>query len=320
MGKYTDAKCIICNQKFKDDDDIVVCPDCGTPYHRDCWSTQGRCINTSLHAVGGTWTGVMQEQRLQNGGKICPHCQFVNRPDAARCESCNGMLEENTVKAEPANFSFELDDPCCGHSPEEPIEEERLGDVAHFVKTNTNYYIPLFRRFRDSGRKASLNFTCILFPNLYFAYRKMWFMAVLSSLLLLICGLPRTLVGMLTTLTEPEFMSTMENIYGSETLHMFDGLTVFLQNHQSLLESLYIPMYLVNVCARILFCLFGNHMYYRFVLHSVSTIRQHTPNALVRNMVLGVEGGTSFWNIIGCGALYYAAVFAVYMILMLVFA
>ncbi len=34
---YTGKKCPICSEKFKADDDIVVCPKCGAPYHRSCY-------------------------------------------------------------------------------------------------------------------------------------------------------------------------------------------------------------------------------------------------------------------------------------------
>ena len=30
--RYTGETCPVCNQVFQEDDDIVVCPDCGTPH------------------------------------------------------------------------------------------------------------------------------------------------------------------------------------------------------------------------------------------------------------------------------------------------
>ena len=31
MARYTGNHCPVCEQEFTDNDDIVVCPDCGTP-------------------------------------------------------------------------------------------------------------------------------------------------------------------------------------------------------------------------------------------------------------------------------------------------
>ena len=53
--KYTGEKCIVCGELFADGDDIVVCPDCGTPCHRSCWEKSGECTNTALHESGESW-------------------------------------------------------------------------------------------------------------------------------------------------------------------------------------------------------------------------------------------------------------------------
>lgn len=34
---YRGQHCPICGKEFCDGDDIVVCPECGTPYHRECY-------------------------------------------------------------------------------------------------------------------------------------------------------------------------------------------------------------------------------------------------------------------------------------------
>ena len=49
MANYTGKKCFSCGEVFKDGDDIVVCPECGTPYHRECYLKEGKCINDALH-------------------------------------------------------------------------------------------------------------------------------------------------------------------------------------------------------------------------------------------------------------------------------
>ena len=327
MGKFTGSQCIICQNRFTEGEDIVVCPDCGTPYHRDCWGSQGRCINTSLHAVGGSWGAIQQENRLRQGGRVCPHCQHVNLPDARQCESCKAVIaveeEDQRVRIplpDGTNIYFDAEDPCCGLPPDEKIEEETLGDVANFVRTNTLYYIPLFRRFRDTGRRSSLNLSCVLFPHLYFAYRKMWAMAIISALILLVCSLPGTLAGMLTTLTNQEFIETMTNTYGAETVSMFDGLTAFLQANRTVFEDLNVPMYLVSLAVRLIFCLFGNYLYYRFVMKHVGKIRKNAPTMHIRKVLLDTEGGTNVWNILGCCGIYYGVVFGLYMVLILAFA
>lgn len=327
MGKYTGSQCIICQNLFQDSDNIVVCPDCGTPYHRSCWDSVSRCINTPLHAVGGSWQSQQEEIRRRLGGKVCPQCQFVNAPDAQKCASCDASLadpedEQNKIRIpmpDGQNIYFDASDLCCGLSPDEPVEEERLGDVANFVGSNTLYYIPLFRRFRDTGRKASLNFSCLFFPYFYFAYRKMWVMAILSGLLFILCGMPTLLLSLLSTLTSDSYMEMIQSLYGEDMTHLYDGLIVFLQSNEALLQSLYVPLYLVNLGMQFLFCLFGNYLYFRFVMKSVGKIRRTAPTLDLRKALLRAEGGTSFWNVLGCLVLYHVVLIVLYTIMALVF-
>ena len=329
MGKYTGSKCIICQNTFKDDDDIVVCPDCGTPYHRSCYQSAGHCINTSLHAVGGSWQAQQDEVRMKLGGKPCPSCGHINKPDAQSCANSAASLVEEPMPGPGAvriplpggrNVYFDASDPCCGASPDEMIEEERLGDVASYVGRNTLYYIPLFRRFRDTGRKISLNLTCILFPYLYFAYRKMWPMAIISALINIACGMPYSMLNMLTTLTSKEYTDMLQQLYGNtEAVHMFDGLTAFLQAQEGLLETLGVPLFLFSLGIRLVFCLTANYMYYRHVMGGVGKIRKAAPTQSVRSALLNSEGGASILNVIGCAILYYFLNVGIYVVLALIF-
>ena len=332
MSKYTGSQCMICRGTFTDVDDVVVCPDCGTPYHRACWQQAGRCVNEGLHHSGGSWAADQEKIRLRIGGKVCPKCQFVNMPDAAACTNCGEPLrEEDTPQQQDApaqgfrvqlpdgqSIYFNSADPCCGMSPDDDMAGERLGDVAGFVRSNTLYYIPLFKRFRDTGRKLSLNLSCVIFPHLYFAYRKMWPMALLTVLILNLCSVPSLMLGMLSTLSTPDLMEQLASLYGTDAA-MFDGLKDFLAANEQVFQSLYVPLFLVNVAVRLLLCIFGNHLYFRHVLRKVGRIRQTAPTPATRQALLRAEGGTNVWNILGCLGISYALSCGIYMVLFFVF-
>ncbi|MDE6776999.1 MAG: hypothetical protein K2O52_03455 [Oscillospiraceae bacterium] len=326
MGKYLGFRCIVCNEDFKENDDIVVCPDCGTPYHRNCWQKNNACVNHSLHAVGGSWQSVQNEYRKNQGGKECPHCGFVNLPDAKNCNACGMELypqeqqNSTTYHNAPEGITittpdgkqhfFNAADPCCGMSPDDEIEGERLGDVASFVKTNTLYYIPLFKRFKETNRKLSFNLPCILFPYFYFANRKMWFMSILSGLLWIITSIPNILLSMLEMLTDKSYMAMLDI-----NERLVEPLTAFLISHESLLEQLQIPCFFLGMLLRIGLCLFGNYLYFRFVIRSVKYIRQNAPTPKIKKMLLKTEGGTNIWNVLGCFGLYFGIIFFAFCIL-----
>ena len=43
-------KCPVCNKQFKEGDDIVVCPECGTPHHRECYEQEEHCFYQDKHS------------------------------------------------------------------------------------------------------------------------------------------------------------------------------------------------------------------------------------------------------------------------------
>ncbi|MBO5103830.1 MAG: hypothetical protein J6B74_02035 [Ruminococcus sp.] len=46
---FVGEKCVFCGEVFKDGDDVVVCPECGSPHHRECYKKENRCANIALH-------------------------------------------------------------------------------------------------------------------------------------------------------------------------------------------------------------------------------------------------------------------------------
>ena len=54
MG-FIGEKCVSCGEVFTQDDDIVVCPECGSPHHRSCYKALGRCANAEHHGGSFQW-------------------------------------------------------------------------------------------------------------------------------------------------------------------------------------------------------------------------------------------------------------------------
>lgn len=119
MNRYEGYVCPACGQTFTAEDDVVVCPVCGTPHHRDCWTENGCCVNKSKHAEGYGWqpenkiddnTEKEAQEReeaetprpaprklIENGGSVeCPHCHGETQANMPFCLKCGAsLMEEN---------------------------------------------------------------------------------------------------------------------------------------------------------------------------------------------------------------------------------
>ena len=108
MPKYYGCPCEGCGQPLTLRDDIVVCPDCGAPYHRTCYEKLGRCILSPAHAAGYEWKFPYQENAL----RTCPSCGERTLRSEEHCRCCGAKLppegaeQPNDRAEEEQNFDY----------------------------------------------------------------------------------------------------------------------------------------------------------------------------------------------------------------------
>ena len=110
MPKYYGCPCEGCGKPLTLQDDIVVCPDCGAPYHRDCYEKLGRCIHAPAHAAGYEWKFPYQESELCT----CPACGERTLRSESVCRCCGAALppegaQEPADRADSDEHSEEFD-------------------------------------------------------------------------------------------------------------------------------------------------------------------------------------------------------------------
>ena len=119
--KYNGLPCPVCGRIMTDDDDIVVCPECATPQHRECWMKTGHCVNEDKHSSGYVWAAPeaqpeaeQSESPAEGAGapanvKICHVCGSENPPEALHCGNCGALFDGGQRDpSEPKNC------PMCG--------------------------------------------------------------------------------------------------------------------------------------------------------------------------------------------------------------
>lgn len=274
---FTGEKCVCCGKVFEDSDDIVVCPECGSPHHRECYRKENRCANSAMHGTGEKWHKTVAEEN-KTEKKICPECGFPNNPsDFDNCMVCGADLDGTdnlTPEQEDINIRSNT-----GFNPDEDMGGATLKEVSMFVGTNTFYYIPIFKRMKDFGSKISFNFTCFLFPSFYFANRKMWFWAMISAIISVVFNLPLYVLAM------------------AEQGVFTDGITSIIYENQYFIQEL------ASICnwgswlARVLMCIFANRIYFNFSMKKLRLIKKHTQGRVSPHMLVAF-GGVKPMNII----------------------
>ncbi len=327
--------CFVCGKIFNNTDDVVVCPECGTPYHRHCWDAVGTCQNTNLHESGESWDS--QYIVTLDPPKICPNCGTQNHHVDLTCKNCGASLGDNllrpswesTPQEEPPEPSEDASLRERIRYTTEQIEKqeqqalqdravtfdgESAADVMAFVKKNTSYYMPKFVRFHE-GHRFSLNFPCIFFPQFFFANRKMWGMAILTTLVVVLLGIPQdvTVLG--------DYLTSFAEIAGESDpnlVHVLETMSANLERYSDFFYHASLVCQWLELCLYVLCGLFGNYLYYRFVLRKVRKTRETVPESGTRQNVLRMKGGTNGWLILAMvGLTYVLTVMLVFVIMLL---
>ncbi|WP_164489117.1 RING finger protein [Ruminococcus sp. Marseille-P6503] len=309
MGNYIGTKCISCGEVFKEGDDVVVCPECGTPYHRACYEREGQCINTELHEKGGSWQPHYDSDtasaNTDNQPVRCARCGETNPPDGLFCKRCGMPLTVNTGEERPFNVppnynsqnftqqgngNFSNGGFYQGASPfgagrqmtfdqDSDIDGVKLGDYAKYVGKNPIVMLSNFIRFGKFGGKSSLNLGALLFPQFYFFYRKMPLVGSLFMFLTILTGIPSLLYS---------FQSGIMGI---------DVISASIDLSGEAFGTILNVAYLLSMAIRVVPALFANYWYYRTARKDIMSIRAVYSDSGNENSIkeqIAAKGGTSF--------------------------
>ncbi len=270
--KYTGAKCAACGEEFTDTDDVVVCPECATPHHRKCYRINGECVNRIRHGTEFNWN-------TENRTAERTDDEFFNDKENKNPEEIKVERIEVETIPEFIENSLKIFD-----NDEKEKDGCTLREILDFVNRNVLYYMPVFARIRNMGSSISFNLICFIFPQAYFANRKMWFWALLTSFISVVLLIPM----MITLLaTDSPYAST----------YLPANVLEAISDNAGLINSLMEICNSADLIMRILFCLFGNRLYYNFAVRSVRKIKRQSGGDITKEQLVSA-GGTKFVNII----------------------
>ncbi len=182
-------KCAVCTAYLFPEDDVVFCPTCGAPHHRDCYKAKGDCGFGELHGTPEQYDSAKETQNEQlileaeaeKNGRTCPFCHREVDEDARFCPYCRSPLMG--AELPPVFPSFEVID-----AAEELEDGVTVGEAAEVVAVNSIRYIPRFRAFKEKGR-LSWNWAAFLMPHGWYAFRKMYLISAVIAALMIAASL-----------------------------------------------------------------------------------------------------------------------------------
>lgn len=184
-NKYLFAICSICDQKFNDFDDIVVCDLCGAPYHKSCYISLGYCYFSDRHDSNFIWKNTNNIDH-----KICTSCGKNNGVNGIFCDSCGASLcNESSDSSFKNNFENQKFSDQCNN---DLLSDVSISDISKYVGQSSTYFLSKFKQMdSNKGNKklGNLNFSAFLFDFYYFAYRKMYLLSLLSFIIFFILSL-----------------------------------------------------------------------------------------------------------------------------------
>ncbi len=323
-GDYVDyigEKCPVCNKNFHADDDIVVCPLCGTPHHRECYENIGHCVNESKHNQGFTYENSNSNSQETNSDFIiCKKCGRQNPKGTFFCNGCGEPLNEKAQKVsygangqnnpfgqQPGDFGgmppFGMPpmgavtlDPLGGMNPEEVIDNGvTVGETAKYVKANSLYFLNVFKRIKGTG-KSKFSFAGFLFSGGYLLYRKMYkigavicslnFLLILASTLINYSDMYINIFNQLADMSGVAATSQYNTfLMAQNALRLpVDQLLIFLA-----------PTFLslINLIINIIVGFNANKLYYKHCIKNISKIKKECNSADEANAKLQTSGGVN---------------------------
>ncbi len=329
---YESLTCQHCGKPMHDGEDIVVCPVCATPQHRECWMQAGHCANDSLHASGYVWqrenknSSTKAETEPASDSRVCHICGSENPKDSLHCGNCGALFGENG-NADPVcaycgtkNDSDARHCKNCGaplvaqgavfnanpyirnseFKEDDLIAGQRAGDIAIFVQASAHRYLRKFRKFAD-GRKFSFNFAAFFFAPYWFFYRKLYkagafFVVLFATVSMMLSGLSTDI-----SIHADEFL----NVYG-----VFDYQTATedeIAAYEKELEKgsaeffgkIKKPVAIVaavNFGMSLIAALVADRLYYKKVFEDMKAISDAVREENMRKLMLARKGGLSVFG------------------------
>lgn len=302
--RFTNEKCPVCNNTFNSDDDIVVCPECGTPHHRECYTENKSCANHYKHSEDFRWEP-----------------DFVPVEEA---EEPKSDLTEKSIYRQAMEMA-EMPFPAIQVEKINPFFREKFGDleegvpaedVAIFVRQESHRYVSKFQKVAEG--KLTWNWAAFFFTPYWFFYRKLHKIgAVIFALFLLISSisflpsvvqLNTAVASFEAEIQEIADSDRTEEEYRTAVLEITSEMSETIQNNRTG-AVLVMSQSFASLVLSVFVGLNANKWYYNYTKSQLKSIKAESTTENYKNNLFmkgGVSYGSPFLVILLEKAIFYA--------------
>lgn len=195
MNKYERMCCPVCHAKFFEEDDIVICPECGAPHHKACYKSIGRCAHEDTHGTENQWQ--MPVFNAENDNFLFDPNNTTEITDNEEYDSISDKFkklfsldyeesdeqDDTEVLNDSAQKLIEQALNIDGVNLEDKIDGEKVTDVAFFVGAGITKYIRIFKELSHKKSIISWNWAAFLIPQYWLLSRKCYIAGAFTAIL-----------------------------------------------------------------------------------------------------------------------------------------
>ena len=252
-SENSNISCAFCHAYLFDEDDVVYCPVCGAPHHRECYNKINHCALEELHGTENQYDLLKKKSEQEQDSKQTSSEQSYKN-DQSDIPPFNSRFG-NTVYID-----------LLGGVPKDYDLGEGVtaNQAKDFVFSNTMRYIPKFAKFKE-GSKVSWNFLAFLFPCGWFLSRKMYKNGIIAGIL--------SVISNLLVLPLVKLINEMNVPINATSYEIAQILTQNLDNITLTIILVAFIGSILEIAIQIICGLFGDYLYRNHVISAITKIK-----------------------------------------------
>ncbi len=324
---FYNYRCPVCEKAFEKDSDIVVCPECGAPHHRECYEELDHCFFEDKHKDGFDYKAEFKSENKTDSAQnaqvfstdiiSCANCGTFNVASNESCTNCGAPLEKRKSTyttydrhaeegtTPPPNYAgAENGQPFSGFpydamgglkSDSDLGNGVTAGEVAKFTKNSSPFFTRLFHQIKVFGR-SRFSFVGFIFHGGWLLYRKMYKLGAFITALMAVFMISQMVVAtyyqdLLNELTKAtENLTFFGNTASTENLNAF---IASLDMEETIAMMIYSFSSIGQLALRIICGVCGNRWYYKHCIKNISKIKNTAGSKEAADTALQTKGGVN---------------------------